>query len=132
METSKDRAPAAADSTSSSYCGIDCSQCGLYKLTTGNDAKKKQAVFEAAPEVIKEDLGLDRFDADRMSCNTCKPGNKPLRFGLDKCAIRKCAIAKGVETCAQCRTVATCDQEESWRWFSDPRRHRLVFLRPPR
>jgi hypothetical protein len=111
------------------YCGISCAQCHLHKLTIEDDVKKKQAVFEKNPEAMKEDLGIGQFDPDKIFCHSCKPGDKPLRFGMDKCVIRNCAIAHGVETCAQCKKISTCENEETWRWFSDPRRHRLMFLR---
>lgn len=97
-----------------SYCGVACeATCELLKATRENDVKMKQILFEKWG--MQKDLG-PAFDPDKVFCYTCKPGDKPKKFGMDTCAVRNCAMANGIETCIQCRDLAVCGQEfwKSW------------------
>ena len=92
-----------------SYCGIPCkATCGLYKATLENDVKTKKIYYEKWE--FKKNHGID-FDPDKVFCYTCKPGDKPTMIGMDKCMARNCAMAKGIETCVQCKNLAACDKE---------------------
>ncbi len=92
-----------------SYCGIPCAQvCELLKATLENDVNKKKLLYEQ--QEMKKNFGIE-FDPEKVFCYTCKPGDKPKKVGMEKCVVRVCALANGMESCVQCRNLATCDKE---------------------
>ncbi|MBM3304492.1 MAG: DUF3795 domain-containing protein [Candidatus Aminicenantes bacterium] len=93
------------------YCGIPqafCeSRCELFKATLENDAELKRAVYDKWE--MKNRFGIE-FEADKIFCYGCKPGDKPLKVGMAECAVRTCPIAHGMESCVQCGSLASCDK----------------------
>jgi hypothetical protein len=93
------------------YCGIPQSycelQCELYKATRDNDTKLKQLVYEKWD--MQKKFGI-AFEPDKIFCYTCKPGDKPLKVGMAECPVRTCPMANGMESCVQCRNLASCDK----------------------
>jgi hypothetical protein len=93
------------------YCGIPqayCErQCELYKATRNNDAALKKTVYETWG--MKKTFGIE-FDPGRIFCYGCKPGDKPLKIGMAECPVRTCPISNGLESCAQCLNLASCDK----------------------
>lgn len=83
------------------FCGLDCSQCEAYIVTQANDEAGKQKLLEkwrveyASPEM-------------QISAVTCDGCHATLRLGgyCALCEIRKCALSRGVETCAACPEYA--------------------------
>jgi hypothetical protein len=105
----KDQEQRPIDLKPLAYCGIPCVQsCELYKATLENDVKMKKLVYEKWE--WKKKFGME-FDLDKVFCHTCKPGDKPLKVGMDACLVRKCAIANSMESCVQCQNLAACDME---------------------
>ncbi len=103
-----------------SYCGIQCeSQCELFKATKGNNTELKKKVYEAWK--MKEEFGIE-FDPEKVSCYTCKPGDRPLKPGMKECTVRNCAIEKGAESCIQCGKLKSCDKE-FWRTWPELYKH---------
>ena len=97
------------------YCGIPCAQvCELYKATLENDVAMKKLVYEKWR--WKKKFGIE-FDPDKVFCYTCKPGDKPKKVGMATCGVRNCAVANGMESCVQCKSLAACKQEF---WKSNP------------
>jgi hypothetical protein len=97
-----------------SYCGIACeSQCELFKATKENNIELKKQVYEKWK--MKENRGID-FDPDIVSCHSCKPGERLYKFGIKECKVRICAIENSVESCIQCRKLASCDEEFWKKW----------------
>jgi hypothetical protein len=101
-----------------SYCGIPCAQaCELYTATVENDEKAKKLIYEQWN--WKKKFGID-YAPEKVFCHTCKPGDKPLKPGMAECTVRNCAMANGMESCVQCKTLAACDKEL---WKSWPQAH---------
>lgn len=97
-----------------SYCGIPCLQaCALSRATQKNDVQLKKLIYEKWE--WKKKFGIE-FDAEKVFCYTCKPGDKPLKVGMATCAVRECALANGVESCIQCANLDACDQEYWKKW----------------
>jgi hypothetical protein len=97
-----------------SSCGIPCVKvCPLYKATQENDVKMKKILYER--QEMKKKFGFD-FDPDKVFCHTCKPGDKPMKVGMDVCPIRRCALANGLESCVQCANLDACDKEYWKKW----------------
>lgn len=115
-ENMKDKEKKPVDLKELSYCGIPCVKvCALYKATQDNDVKTKKLLYEQWK--MKKDLGIE-FDPDKIFCYTCKPGDKPMKVGMDKCAVRNCAMANAIESCVQCKNLAVCDKKY-WNTWPD-------------
>ncbi len=113
-EEKQERKQKPIDFSKLSYCGFPCTQaCELYKATLENDAKMKQSLYDKWG--WKEKFGID-YDPEKVFCHTCKPGDKPMKVGMAECAIRKCAMANGMEACVQCKNLAACDKEYWKKW----------------
>ncbi|HOW84412.1 MAG TPA: DUF3795 domain-containing protein [Candidatus Aminicenantes bacterium] len=99
------------------YCGIPqayCeTRCELFKATRENDVKLKRAVYDKWG--MKKKFGVD-FDADKIFCHGCKPGDKPLKVGMAECEVRTCPISHGLESCVQCGGLASCDKAFWQEW----------------
>jgi len=99
------------------YCGIPrayCEQqCELFKATRENDAALKKSVYERWE--MKKKFGVD-FDADKIFCYGCKPGDKPLKVGMAECPVRACPAANGLESCVQCLDLGSCDKSFWKEW----------------
>ena len=78
------------------YCGIICNECPAFIATQKNDEneKKRLAQLWSSKEVplLPEDI----------ECDGCLLEGKRLTKFCYVCAVRKCAIEKGVENCAYC------------------------------
>lgn len=97
-----------------SYCGIACHKaCGLYKATKENNIELKKKFYNQWN--WKEKFKID-FDPEKVFCYGCKPGEKPLKIGMDKCAVRMCAIENKMESCIQCSKLDKCDKDLWKNW----------------
>jgi len=98
-----------------SYCGIACeSECELFKATRANNVELKKKVYDDWK--WKETFGVE-FDPDQVFCYNCKPENGILKLGMAECEVRQCAIANGIESCIQCKSLTRCDKE-FWKGWS--------------
>jgi hypothetical protein len=96
------------------YCGIRCDgQCELYRATVNNDVELKKKVY--VNWKWKEKFGFE-FDPGQVFCYTCKPGEQPLKIGIDRCGMRKCAMANGMESCVQCKSLQSCGDDFWKKW----------------
>jgi len=79
------------------YCGLVCSDCPAFLATRSDDdiARKKIAASWT------EKFGHD-FKPEDINCEGCKSEGKRLVGYCHVCPIRKCALARGVESCARC------------------------------
>ena len=82
------------------YCCLECDKCDAYIATQSNDKQLKA-------KVAKE----WKMDIEKLSCDGCKSEN-----ALFNCDAKKCAVARGVLTCAHCDDFPTCDKEIWTKW----------------
>ena len=84
-------------------CGIDCEKCDARIATVSNDnalreeTAKKWSVMYNSPDITAESINCVgcRFDGVKIAhCNECE--------------IRTCAVAKGFQTCGDCKELETC------------------------
>ena len=105
------QAPKPLDPKALCYCGIPqayCEKsCELFKATRENDVQLKRTVYDKWE--MKKKFGID-FEADKIFCYGCKPGDKPLKVGMAECEVRTCPISHGLESCVQCGGLASCDK----------------------
>jgi hypothetical protein len=80
------------------YCGLDCGECEAYIATQKND----RAGLEAAAKKWAEQFGAKAISADMCICDGCATGKRASTAHAATCAIRLCASARGVTTCAHC------------------------------
>jgi len=80
------------------YCGLDCGECEAYIATQEND----RAGLEAAAKKWSEQFGAKNISADMCICDGCSTGKRTSTAHALTCAIRLCASARGVTTCAHC------------------------------
>lgn len=89
-----------------SKCGCNCSRCAAYKENVKTDEARRRG-----SEGLKKYLGF-RIKPDRMYCDGCQTPDDQLRSSFERyirsCAMRKCAIKTGVETCAHCSEYNAC------------------------
>lgn len=85
-----------------SYCGINCEECPAYKGTINVDV----SLLEKASSLY----GNGKTTSDDWVCLGCKEKNiRLLAKNCSDCPIRKCALNKGYDYCAQCDDLYKCD-----------------------
>ncbi len=86
------------------YCGIDCGKCEarLATINMDNDLRKK---------VAKEwsELNGVEITPEMINCSGCRIDGVKTPYCDSMCPIRKCAIGKGFETCANCEGLHSCE-----------------------
>jgi hypothetical protein len=79
------------------YCGLDCAACPAYHATERLTIEERQAVADK----WNVEFGGNHTVED-IDCVGCAHEGKHAPFCQSMCDIRGCAIAKAVETCAEC------------------------------
>lgn len=85
------------------YCGLDCKKCDAYKATLDND----NALREKVAKLWSELNGVE-ITPEMINCEGCRADGIKTPYCDGLCAIRKCALGKGHETCGNCEEVEKC------------------------
>lgn len=85
------------------YCGLDCAGCEAYQATQANDEAAKQKVLER----WRVEFNAPEMPLIAVTCDGCTTTGRLGGYCHD-CAVRACAEAKGVESCAHCADYETC------------------------
>ncbi len=80
------------------YCGLDCGECEAYIASQKND----RAGLEEVAKKWAAQFGGKEMGADACLCDGCSSGKRISTAHAATCAIRLCASARRVETCAHC------------------------------
>ena len=84
-------------------CGFNCGHCAAYKENAKTDDDRQRG-----SEGWKKYFGF-QMRPDRMYCDGCQtPDDRNPVLLARSCAIRKCAMMNGVETCAHCSAFRVC------------------------
>jgi hypothetical protein len=103
-----------------SYCGTQCdNQCELFKATKENNNELKKKVYENWN--WKQKFGFE-FDPEKVFCYGCKPGKLALKPGIKECLVRICAIENKLESCIECKQLASC-KKDFWQKYPDFYKH---------
>jgi len=86
------------------YCCLNCYECELFIATRDNNEQLKAKVVQKWN--IKKDENFNLQDFGCLGCNSEK-----LAFFCTNCPVKKCAIQKGFQLCAQCDELDSCDKE---------------------
>lgn len=85
------------------YCGLDCEQCDAYIATKNND----QALREKTARLWSE-LNNAPILPEHINCEGCRVDGRKTVYCESLCAIRQCALKKGVPTCGECSEMEQC------------------------
>lgn len=85
------------------YCGIDCKKCEAYIATVNDDNNLREKV---AREWSK--LNNVKITPEMINCSGCRMDGVKTIFCSTICPIRKCALEKKYETCAECIELKKC------------------------
>ena len=86
------------------FCGLDCEKCDAYIATKNND----HALCEKTAKLWSE-LNNAPILPEHINCEGCRMDGAKTVFCGTLCKIRKCAISKEYETCADCAEMASCE-----------------------
>ncbi len=85
-------------------CGLDCEKCDARIATINND----DALREKTAKLWTE-LNQVSITPEMIHCTGCRLSGAKTPFCDSICAIRKCAMGKKLETCAECSHMDTCE-----------------------
>ena len=85
------------------YCGLDCEKCDAYLATINDDPalREKTAALWA-------ELNNAPILPEHINCEGCRADGKKTVYCDSLCAIRQCALKKGVTTCGDCPELEGC------------------------
>ncbi|MCG8484532.1 MAG: DUF3795 domain-containing protein [Clostridia bacterium] len=84
------------------YCGINCHECKAYKGTVHTDL---DLLKSAGENYLK-----GQYKPEDWVCLGCTPANqKFIAKYCRECVVRKCAVEKKVQNCAECDSYESCD-----------------------
>jgi len=78
------------------FCGIDCGACPAYEATIRDDWFARR---ELAAEWTTPDYPVM---AEEINCDGCHNMGDRIFIFCRECEIRRCGMARGVQTCAEC------------------------------
>ncbi len=90
--------------TDIAYCGLDCGACPAFHAAERLTVEERQAVADK----WNVDFGGTHTVAD-IDCVGCTHDGKHAPYCDTMCDVRGCAVAKAVETCAECAEYG-CDK----------------------
>ena len=90
------------------YCGLDCEACDAYLATVHDD----QALREKTAKLWAE-LNQAPILPEDINCLGCRRDGVKTVFCQHLCAIRLCALKKGVTTCGSCPELENCRTVEA-------------------
>ena len=85
------------------YCGLDCEKCDAYLATINDD----QALREKTAKLWAE-LNNAPILPEHINCEGCRVDGIKTIYCDSLCAVRRCAVQKGVTTCVDCQGFETC------------------------
>lgn len=85
------------------YCGLDCEKCDAYIATKNND----DALREKTAKLWSE-LNHATILPEHINCTGCCADGIKTFYCENLCAIRKCALQKGVGSCGDCPEMEKC------------------------
>lgn len=87
------------------YCGLDCEKCDAYLATINDD----QALREKTAKLWAE-LNDAPILPEHINCEGCRVNGAKTVYCDSLCAIRQCALKKGVITCGRCADLESCQK----------------------
>ncbi len=85
------------------YCGLDCEKCDAYLATINDD----QALREKTAKLWSA-LNHAPILPEHINCEGCRVDGIKTVYCDGLCAIRQCALKKGVTICGDCPDLEKC------------------------
>ena len=85
------------------YCGIDCGKCDAYIATKNDDWELREKTAK-----LWSELNNATILPEHINCEGCRAEGRKTYYCDTMCAIRQCAVKKGLPTCGQCTSMETC------------------------
>jgi len=85
------------------YCGLDCEKCDAYLATVNDD----QVLREKTAKLWAE-LNNAPILPEHINCEGCRVDGIKTVFCDKLCAVRQCALKRGVVTCGECPDMEGC------------------------
>ncbi|MCI9367839.1 MAG: DUF3795 domain-containing protein [Oscillospiraceae bacterium] len=85
------------------YCGLDCEKCDAYLATIHDD----QALREKTAKLWAK-LNNAPILPEHINCEGCRVDGAKTVYCESLCAIRQCALKKGMATCGGCQELDQC------------------------
>lgn len=85
------------------YCGLDCEKCDTYLATINDD----QMLREKTAKLWAE-LNNAPILPEHINCEGCRVDGIKTVYCDSLCAIRQCALKKGVTICGDCNNADKC------------------------
>ena len=86
-------------------CGLDCASCEARLATERNDDALRRRVARLWSELNGADI-----TPEMIHCTGCRMEGVKTPYCESLCPIRRCAMGKGLETCAGCEEMDVCEQ----------------------
>ena len=88
------------------YCGLNCEACEARKATINNDDELRKEISRKWCEMNH----TDQITPETINCMGCRADGIKFAYCDYMCEIRKCAMANGFSTCAECSEKGTCSK----------------------
>ncbi len=85
------------------YCGLDCEKCDAYLATIHDD----QGLREKTAKLWAK-LNNAPILPEHINCEGCRMDGIKTVYCDSLCAIRQCALKKGMTTCGGCPDLEKC------------------------
>ncbi len=92
-------------------CGLDCEKCEARIATINNDDALRREVSEKWCKMND----TDQITPETINCMGCRGDGVKFAYCAFMCEIRKCATAKGFNTCSGCSEKRSCAKLEPFR-----------------
>lgn len=86
-----------------SCCGLDCATCDARIATLANDNELRAKTAEK----WKVQHNAEGLTPEMINCTGCSEAGVKFNH-CEQCEIRKCALANGFKTCAECEKLENC------------------------
>jgi len=85
-------------------CGLNCETCEARIATINNDDALRREVSRKWCEMNH----TDQITPETINCTGCRGDGIKFAYCDFMCEIRKCVMANGYDTCADCADAKTC------------------------
>ena len=87
------------------YCGLNCETCQARIATINNDNELREKVSK-----LWSELNGVEITPEMINCDGCRMEGVKTPYCDSLCPVRQCALGRGVENCADCPEVRTCEK----------------------
>jgi len=86
------------------YCGLDCEKCNARIATINNDDTLRDKTARLWAEINHAPI-----TKEMINCYGCRVDGMKTPYCESMCAIRQCALSKGLATCGDCVGLEDCE-----------------------